>query len=109
MSADHSVIGVRASAAEIGMTAEVAVAALAHAGGAWRHFSCQEIDAVAELFRAVGRPGDAATILVHHSDADEDGDAHVEIGVAYDEEAEQAMEWTDRRAYRLAVEYVAAL
>jgi hypothetical protein len=78
----------------------------------WGQFTCAETDAVADLMRACGREGDAASLIFRHSHADRatEGDAHAEIGEAARAQADVCgIEWTERDGYRLAVEYVAKL
>lgn len=42
----------------------------------WQMFTCQEIEALANVFRGFGLDGDANTIIEAHSEGDEEGDLH---------------------------------
>lgn len=42
----------------------------------WQMFTCQEIEALANVFRRFGLDDDANTIIEAHSEGDEEGDLH---------------------------------
>lgn len=45
-------------------------------GGTWGSFTCTEIEALADIFRAVGRDDVADFIIAEHAESDEDDDLH---------------------------------
>lgn len=45
-------------------------------GGTWGSFTCTEIEALADIFRAAGRTDVADFIISEHAESDEDDDMH---------------------------------
>jgi hypothetical protein len=45
-------------------------------GGTWGSFTCTEIEALADIFRAAGRGDVADFIIAEHGESDEDDDMH---------------------------------
>ena len=45
-------------------------------GNVWEHFTCTEIESIADVLRAVGRSDVAEFILAEHGEHDEPGDEH---------------------------------
>lgn len=45
-------------------------------GGTWGSFTCTEIEALADIFRAAGRDDVAGFIISEHAESDEDDDMH---------------------------------
>ena len=62
---------------EIAQTAVGQIAdVLAGAHEAMAHFTCTEIDTIADALRACGFEADADTIVAAHAEGDEEGDDH---------------------------------
>jgi hypothetical protein len=79
--------------------------------GPWGHFTCHEIDEIANLMITVDRRDVATALILHHSDSDTtaDGGEHTEIGDAVRAEADlRDVAFTARESYKLAAAYLAA-
>ncbi|MET0711081.1 MAG: hypothetical protein ABWZ30_01055 [Jiangellaceae bacterium] len=72
------------------------------------YFTCNEIEHLIGLLVAVNRVDTAAHVLFAHSAADttSDNDMHAEIGDAKRGQDNDALAYTDRDGYRLALAWV---